>query len=977
MESKETEQSAAREALVTEALDLLERSGLAALEDFYRQHPEEAPTLRARVSWLIEAGLVEPAPARPAGVPEQLGDFRLRDTLGQGGMGVVYVAEQISLGREVALKLVRPEQLYFPGALQRFRHEVQTIAGLAHPGIVPIYAVGEEQGIPFFAMERVRGASLGAILAELGENSPQTLDGRDLLAALGRSGADAAEEPSPLFDGDWPTVCARIVREVGEALEHAHRRGVLHRDVKPSNIMLTRGGRVMLLDFGLASSEQRSERHTRTGHRVGTIAYMPPEQLRGERELDVRADVYALGVTLYELLALRLPHDPVTKAKRLGRDVPPASNGLRKLDARISWELETVVQTAMEPDPARRYASAAALASDLGRVLEKRPIEARRSSLFLRSKRWIERHPAAALASLLVVLAPSLLAWQQYRAKRLVERKNIEVSQANVALGRALAEVGEQRDAANEARDRAQRHFDRAFGAVETMLSRVGGELLEDFPRMEPIRRELLEEALRLMQELEREPESGPEQERQLARSLRRSAAIHAELGELAEALHALEREEVVLDGLLTSDASADLSVERANLDRRKALVLRLQNDLGEAEVVARSAVARLEGLAGDQPELVIWPLFEARGELAQVLNRLGRTQESRELLRGAIAQLQAAGVSAVGTWEERRELARGLHTLAATPQVYVAGQVREFEPEEAMEILEQALELLRALEAERPGYPPIEWNLAEVLIELGVLHSKQQQFDTGYDLLREAYDYCEGLAKAFVLRPVYAEGLATSALNLSIAAQASGRIEERERWLLVAVENFERLLAADPTNSSHALKLCLALGQLGHTALGNGAAANPERAEELLRRAVELGTPLLEHSPDRESLRPALLWANGMLGVAELQLGKAEDLAESALRAMDYAPRPIELVWSATHLVQAVELGLQGDPELPEETLEFWREEALNRLERAADLAGTDAQVRRELLDPLLAPLASDARFQELLQRLGLQPPR
>src|SRR5690606_32092732 len=217
----------------------------------------------------------------PRPFPERLGDFRLLERLGGGGMGVVYRAEQVSLRREVALKLVRPDQLYFPGTRERFRREVAIVAGLSHPGIVPVYAFGEEDGLPFFAMEYVRGATLAETLDALRGGTFGPAGGEAIAAAIAARSASADDgAASAMFEGAWEQICTRIAREIAEALEHAHRRGVVHRDVKPSNVMVTSSGRVMLLDFGL-SSTSGSERITRSGSVLGSLAYMAPEQLRG------------------------------------------------------------------------------------------------------------------------------------------------------------------------------------------------------------------------------------------------------------------------------------------------------------------------------------------------------------------------------------------------------------------------------------------------------------------------------------------------------------------------------------------------------------------------------------------------------------------------------------------------------------------------------------------------------------------------
>jgi serine/threonine protein kinase/tetratricopeptide (TPR) repeat protein len=404
--------------LVARCVDRFDAEGDAALEGLCREHPAHADKLRSRVRALQRAGLIGGAP-EPGSFPERLGEFRLLRYLGGGGMGAVYLAVQEPLGREVALKLVRPDQLYFPGARERFRREVELVAKLQHPGIVPVYTFGEEQGLPYFAMERVQGCTLGEVLRELVGQDPSRLEGADLVRAVkacaARNGAESSDAAAAgTYSGSWIEACARIAQQTARALQHAHACGVLHRDVKPSNLMLRLDGRVLLMDFGLATSEGTS-RITRTGSQLGSLPYMAPEQLRGE-PADARTDVYALGVTLYELLALAPPHleetaDATLQAILRGEPRRPSDR-----NRAVPWDVETVCLTAMESDRSRRYASAGAFARDLDNLLALRPIEARRASSRLRARRWMQRHPtasvAAALGFLLLVVAPSVAWWR-------------------------------------------------------------------------------------------------------------------------------------------------------------------------------------------------------------------------------------------------------------------------------------------------------------------------------------------------------------------------------------------------------------------------------------------------------------------------------------------------------------------------------------------------------------------------------------
>jgi serine/threonine protein kinase/WD40 repeat protein len=436
-----------------EYLAALEAGQRPDRQAFLAQHEDIAPALARALDGLefIQTAapqFPEPADPPPGEVrPEgPLGDYRIVREIGRGGMGVVYEAVQISLGRRVALKVLPFAATLDGKQLQRFKNEAQAAAHLHHTNIVPVYGVGCERGVHYYAMQLIEGQTLAAMIRGLRQLAG--LEPADETGTAGPLAGAPGDEPTgpyaPVGSGTETTRAAASTERSGgspaffrtaallgvqaaEALEHAHQLGVVHRDVKPANLLVEtlsplspkgrevggEGLRLWVTDFGLAHCQNQAGL-TMTGDLVGTLRYMSPEQALAQRvAVDHRTDVYSLGMTLYELLTLEPAFAERDRRELLRQIAFEEPRPPRRVNRSVPAELETIVLKAVEKNPAERYASAQELADDLRRFLEDQPIRARRPTLLQRAKKWGRRHRPvvwSAAVSLAALLAMALVA---------------------------------------------------------------------------------------------------------------------------------------------------------------------------------------------------------------------------------------------------------------------------------------------------------------------------------------------------------------------------------------------------------------------------------------------------------------------------------------------------------------------------------------------------------------------------------------
>lgn len=694
------------EPLRQEVLSLLAESDD---EESFLDAPALQVAARVLATSAVAAGETTVAGSHPAFI----GRYRVIRLLGEGGMGTVYEAEQDDPRRIVALKVIRPG-LATPERLRRFRHESQALGRLQHPGIAQIYDAGAaDTGFgpqPYFAMELVRGEPL-----------------------------DAYVETHPLNTRDKLALMARIC----DAVEHAHQRGLIHRDLKPGNILVDETGQPKILDFGVArltEAEARLTIQTEVGQIVGTLAYMSPEQVIGDpRGIDTRSDVYSLGVILYELLSGKLPYNvsgrQIHEAVQTIREEDPAS--LSSISRNYRGDIETIAGKALEKDKARRYESAAALAADIQRYLNDEPILARPPSASYQLGKFARRHRAlvAGVAAVFLVLVAG-----------------IAVSTTLAIRARRAGEAAiKERDRANGERDRATRITDFMTGMFK--VSDPGESRGNTVTA-----REILDKASK---ELGAGLAKDPEVQAQMMKVM---ATTYANLGLYPRAQELAQQALDARRKLLGPDDPKTLESMTQVGD-----ILQREGHPDEAEKLVRPALASERRILGNQNELTL----NAMNVLVITISSQGRYDEAEKLNREQIEILTRRG----GEQDEKTFAART--NLAGL--LFVQGRYAEAEKENRS-----------LLEIGRRRWGSDHPKTLAVMENLGMALRQQGGFKEAEGLFRETL-----AARERVQGPEHPETLITMG-NLADVLSAEGRFPESEKEFREAVKILTRTLGPD-----------------------------------------------------------------------------------------------------------------------------------------------------------------------------------
>ena len=799
-------------ASVESFLVRLRRGDNPSVDELVSRHPEFADEIRENLPTLL---LLEKAKSdacqsladdravkpdsQPHAMPSRLGDYRIIREIGRGGMGIVYRAEQKSLRRHVAVKALSRTASGDSKFLTRFKNEAKAAASLHHTNIVPVLDVGEEDGVYYFVMQCIEGRGLDQVIRDLRLSRDHPPD--DTTSLCGASFTDVeTSPPTERATGYWRSV-ARIGSQAAAALQYAHTNGIIHRDVKPSNLLLDVAGDIWVSDFGLAKTPDQASL-TQTGDMLGTLRYVAPESFSGTP--DCRGDVFGLGLTLYELCTLR-PARPARGQAEIVRqilrsDVP----SLQSVNRNVPRDLATVIHKAIDTDARRRYQSAGELSADLERFLHEIPIRARRIGMVERLSRWCRRNPAIAAAAAVVL---------------------VSVVTALALIGQSRNEAVAALDDANNARRLAEqraiedrRNFQWAKGAVDDYLTAVSDDPRLKSHGMEPLRRRLLETARAFYDEFASKKAVSPALQLDRAKTYRRLASIADEMGDKQDALALLEKGQLILSsaGHQAIDES-DRQFELATNLKVSGKTRFKLGDFAGAEALYKDSLSLHRNIAGEPSQDMerTRSLADVLGKLGIVHLKHGDAEQAERMFDEAIGILNRLADSHPDNVENLAELASTeskLSLLYAQTKRYAdadAAQQRAIDirsrlveqiPDDpknleklavdymnaanmyvssdrgadAQAVMQRSLTLLNSLTEEHPNVEIYQVNLAHAFRSLGRVHFALGRVDEAKQAYGKAIAVRTRLCEKYPGAPIHRRMLAREKAELDVISSKS-----------------------------------------------------------------------------------------------------------------------------------------------------------------------------------------------------------
>ena len=818
--------------------------------------------------------LLEALPADDGdGISPVLGDYELIDELGRGGMGIVFRARQMSVDRLVALKVLRRDRLKELAdedremMIERFRTESHSAAQLEHDHIVPVYEVGEADGIHFYSMRYVPGESLAELIAE------HPLDNHS---------------------------AAEAIEPIARALQAAHERGVLHRDIKPRNIMIDDAtGRPLLTDFGLAKLLESKTDMTHTGDVMGSPPYMSPEQATDAAHVTAAADVYSIGATLYHALTGRPPFQAATMAETLRQvwfeEPPPPCS----LNPAIDRDLETICLKCLEKEPARRFSDAGELSNELRRYLRGEPILSRPLGTLGQLQRWRRRNPAVAnlTAAIILLVVIGFVGFIYYTVEL---RKSLADAQAS--LGDAVGAVNEMTDIATkedglkaygvddvrrEMLNASREYYDR-FVERETNDPVLETERGKAYGRLADIEADLgnQEEAIRLYQQsvdvfarLEKKFPRQPNYTALRASYVANLAGLYYDFGQLKEAEETLtEAYKLAKDLHAAHPASVEYASMLGQIHNERGIVYM---DLAEDE---KAEKARLETVnlwqqiveVDDAPEYQ-HQLATSHNNLAEFYRNRGQTEKAAEPFDQAISiwrdlTEQDPLISQYSAGLALGEYNRGLMHLEA-------GEIEEAEP-----LLISAEGRRRRLAEKHSQLPQYQDALASSHDSIGRLQHARQDFAGAAADYRMALTIREELRNKFPSVPKYEIAYASSQTNLGYLYKDEGRFAEAADYFRIALDILQRVVGEKPDNVSYQEHLADVHYNLALTLILDNQFPS---AEEHAQRAAAIHERLAKEGQSNELQTAVLADCYDLLALAQQSQGKIAAAAETYERSI------------------------------------------------------------------------------------------
>jgi serine/threonine-protein kinase len=879
--------------------------------------------------------------------------FRIVRHHAKGGLGQVSVAIDQELHREVALKEIQDQFADIPDHRSRFLREAEITGGLEHPGIVPVYGLGQyADGRPFYAMRFIKGDNLKSAIERFhrtafSDPGQRTLELRKLL-------------------GRFLDVC--------NAVAYAHSRGVLHRDLKPGNIMLGPYGETLVVDWGLAkpigqreSSNGISEgplqpasgsdaAPTRTGQRIGTLAYMSPEQARGEWErVGPASDVYSLGATLYCLLAGQAPfveNEPDWMAKVERGQFPSP----RQVNRTIPPALEAVCLKAMAFKPEDRYPSPRALADDVEHWLADEPVAAYSEFFLPRLARWGRRHrPLVAGAAALLLTAVVALAVGIVAVSR--EQHRTELAREDAVQNEALA--FHERDAAETARKRTR-------AALDEMSSEVVENWLARQEKIDPAQRAFLQNALTNYKAFAAEASQTEEVRKSVAEAHLRVANLQSKLGQHAEAKETLRQAQAFFENLITDfPASAEYRQGLVASYRSLANELESTGRLKEAQSAIRAGLTVCEKLVNEFPAEQKY-----QKQLAASLNTLGYLQfrgrqpkDAETAFRDALAIRKRLADKFPNEAEYRSDLSGNYNNLGLL-------LIRMGRTEEAAVEYRNALAIQKQLMADFPEVGRYREILAVIYLNLGEASRQLKQLDDARSIYRDAITMCKQLTADFPTVPRYREVLLSVQNNLGVLLQEMDRKQEAEAAYREAATLGKQLVADFPAVERYQNLLAGVLNSLGEMVRDR---KDFVEARQLLQQGLDYINTAMKAAPDQAAYRLTFCENRQLAAAVFLDLGEHAPAAEAAAELARMALKPADDTYKAACLFSRCVAVAEKDTKMPEDKrkalTKSYSERAMETLRQAVEKGYKDvANVKK---DADLDPLRSRDDFKKLLAEM------